>query len=670
MKKFESAFAFCVILILGILFQHSYINDFPSHTHAWAQSDRYALSIGFVENNLDFFHPQTYVLNRQFPGNFEVPSAERITAVNFPIHDYIPAIFMKLFNTNAPCIFRGYILLYSFAALFFLFQLTQLLTKDFFKSLLVLLFAACSPVFVYYQSGFLPTIPSLANAIIGLHFYVKYLQDGRQKNLYVAIGFLLLGALARTTFVLPLIAVFGLEILRSIKKEIAFKSLLLAFPAAALILFTAIAYQNHMQFTYGSLFLNQLLPAKTLHGTKEIVKDVYNNWSTQYFTAIHYMLLSLVLLGALLQMFKSKAERALPLRSMGIFLTAYFVGCVLFAIAMLRQFPAHDYYFLDSFFLPALLFLILLLARLPHFNRAPRLATLALLLVGIPLAAAALHTQKLKRESGSWDRVAATTNNFEGSAEFLDQLKIKRNATILVIDAYAPNIPFVLMQRKGFAVMTTTKENLLKALQWKYDYIVVQNEFFVTDVYLNCPEILTRIKKIADNGKISVCALSNVNQSLHDFIGIENKELLLHEKFIPGLKQQAHWHNRKSTKKLLFENQPVGFMTPTMDYGIAYKSKNIPLITQRDNIVLISSYFFSPKQVNCEIAVSVVVDDEGVFNKTFRLKNLLKKNGQWEKIDLPVYLPKITKAPYEFFISINNVQHDSLYYHDFEFKIY
>lgn len=91
-KKLEIIGILIVIIALGFIFQHKYLNEFPSHIHAWAQSDRYALSLGFLDNGLDFFRPQTFVYNHQFPHNWKVPSEKTITAVDFPLHDYIPAL--------------------------------------------------------------------------------------------------------------------------------------------------------------------------------------------------------------------------------------------------------------------------------------------------------------------------------------------------------------------------------------------------------------------------------------------------------------------------------------------------------------------------------------------------------------------------------------------------
>ena len=109
-QKYSKVLALMIIVFLGVLFQKSYINEFPSYTHAWAQSDRFALAKGFVNNDLNFLKPETFVLNHQFPDDWKVPSKESITAVDFPIHDYIPAVFMKLSGNSSPWIFRIYTL--------------------------------------------------------------------------------------------------------------------------------------------------------------------------------------------------------------------------------------------------------------------------------------------------------------------------------------------------------------------------------------------------------------------------------------------------------------------------------------------------------------------------------------------------------------------------------
>ncbi|MFH1321045.1 MAG: hypothetical protein ABII90_10385 [Bacteroidota bacterium] len=98
---------FAILGILSISFYKDTINLFPSYIHAWTQSDRYALALGFIDNGFDFFHPCSYNLK----------TVNGITSVDFPIHEYIIAVIMKITGSTAPLIFRIYILLYGLTGL-------------------------------------------------------------------------------------------------------------------------------------------------------------------------------------------------------------------------------------------------------------------------------------------------------------------------------------------------------------------------------------------------------------------------------------------------------------------------------------------------------------------------------------------------------------------------
>ncbi len=517
-----------VIIFLGLLFHLKHLNEFPSYIHAWAQSDRYALSLGYVKNNLQFFKPRTFVMNRQFPFDWKIQTDNTITAVDFPIHDYIPAVFMKISGVTSVWIFRLYILLYSFVGLYFLFKLSYLKTKDNIKSIFVVIFAGTSPVFVYYQDGFLPTIPSLANVIIGIYFYQKYLKRHEQNNFYLSILFLTLATLSRTTFAVTLVSIFGLEFLSLIGGEKKWRPFFISGAFAGISVISFYFYNDYLRAVYGSLFLNSLLPAANFSDAKEIIKSVYNNWATQYFSIIHYLILFSLIIIASFFILKQKIKNDYMTRSFGLLILLLFIGYSTFAILMLKQFPDHDYYFLDTFFLPIILFLITVLSYIPRLDlKYFKLYGVVIVLVSVPLIINAMNSEAHRRNLNSLDRTASTINSFMGSETFLDSLKIKRDAKVMVIDVYSPNIPLILMNRDGYVILYTnaTKKNIQNALGWKYDYIVIPNQFFISEVCSTYPEIVSRIKKIADNGKISIFTLINnkTNRSLTEFLGLENE---------------------------------------------------------------------------------------------------------------------------------------------------
>jgi len=675
-KHYRDLTAIITIVLLGILFQINYINDFPSHIHAWSQSDRYALSLGFVNNDLDFFKPETFSLlkNNQNPADWKYPSTESITAVNLPIHDYIPAIFMKITGDRSPWFFRLYILLYAFVGLFFLYKLSYLWTKSFYPSIFIVIFTATSPVFVYYQGGFLPTIPSLSNAIIGIYFYSKYLFKQKHKYFNLSLLFLSLAALSRTPFAIPLIALLILEFVRVLKKESKFIPKIIPVLISVLIILFYFFYNNFLTAKFGSIFLNNILPARSFDEAVEIIKQIKENWSTQYFSSLHYIILAASLLGAGYILI-SKKQSSQKERSFFLLLVVLiFIGCIAFALLMLRQFINHDYYFLDTFFLPTILLLIITLSFFPIKNTIliNRLSKVTMLLICIPFIIYASNSQKERRVTGHWDRTTATINNFKNSEHFLDSIGIPGNAKMLVIDAYATNIPLILMNRKGFPIIKTTRENIIKSLEWDYDYIVLQNEFFLSDIFSVYPEIITKIAKIGDNGNISICTHSDSlsDQTLIGFLGLDHEYPVFESRMTYDTISNNLWQNTQSTSVLSYSGNKCGILTQDMMYGLTYKTQKLEAITKSQSTLLLSSFFRGDGSNDCDIVVSISENGQNSYYKTFNLQDIIVKQGSWEKVNLIFELPKVTSEDYEFALFILNSGKTELYIDDFEFKLY
>ena len=669
--KQQNFSAIIIIIFLGILFHYKNINEFPSHIHAWSQSDRYALALGFVNNNLNFFKPETFVL---YPDSRKSPSHESITAVDFPIHDFIPAVFMKISGDNSPWIFRLYILLYSFLGLYFLFKLSHLLTGSFNKSIFITVFAATSPVFVYYQNGFLPTIPSLANTIIGIYFYTKYILNKNNNHFNICIAFITLAALSRTTFIIFLLAIYGLEIIRIIRGQTQIKQKIIPVLISLASIIVIYFYNKYLREKYGSIFLNFLLPVTSIHDAIEIIKIVKHNWLTQYFSTIHYVVLFVLVITSIIIIIAKKIKIKKEILTLLFLMFIFFCGCVCFALLMLHQFPEHDYYFLDTFYLPVILLLVIVVSIIPSINtkRSNLIFLLIILLISVPMIINAAYSQKDRRITGEWDRTMATINNFKNSKVYLDSIHIPTDSKMLVIDAYAPNIPFILMGRKGYFVLSTTKENISKALLWNYDYIVFQNEFFLSDIYSQYPEIISKIKKIDDNGKISICKSddSSVNKTLYEFIGINDKSPVFQSTMTYDTSATDSWQNTNSTTTISFSGNKSGMLTKNEEYGITYKTKELPSITNKSRILLFSSNFFYETLNDCKIVVSISENGQNTYYKTYNLNDIIQHQKKWEKVDLLFQLPQVKSNDYEFSLFIWNTGKNDLFIDDFGFKIF
>ena len=134
MEKWMSKFPLLVLLLAicsTLFFNAPHFNELPTHRHAWSQFDHHTISLGFVENNLDFFHPQT---NTKLVSPWDSPEAKQkfsyITSVDFPIHHYIPAISMKITGNTDPIHNRLYQYIYSLIGVLFLYKLSKLLIEN------------------------------------------------------------------------------------------------------------------------------------------------------------------------------------------------------------------------------------------------------------------------------------------------------------------------------------------------------------------------------------------------------------------------------------------------------------------------------------------------------------------------------------------------------------
>ena len=369
MNKKDLTLAIIIITIIGYFLNSNFFNEFPSFTHAWAQSDRFALALGFENNGFNFFKPETFVLNHQFPDNWETPSNTSITAVDFPIHEYIIALFMKIFHSNSPLIFRGYIFIYSIIGMTFLYKTVSLLTNSRLSSLLILFIGLTSPIFVYYQNGFLPTIPSLSNGIIGLYFYLKYRNLALKKHFILAFIFLVLAALSRSTFLVLLVSVCCSIFFKWLKERentrLYFKTIFISF----LLLTSYFLYNHLLREQFGSIFLNHLLPIRSWNHFIEVVSVIKSNWIFHYFSKGHYWIFLFIILQFLYFKFVKKIVIS-KLQIVAFKLVGWlFLGNILFFIVMGRQFQEHDYYFLDTFFLPILLLFSVLLSTITSIQK-------------------------------------------------------------------------------------------------------------------------------------------------------------------------------------------------------------------------------------------------------------------------------------------------------------
>ena len=614
------------------------------------------------------------MLNHQFPGHKGSPSDEAITAVDFPIHEYVCAWIMKLTGSKSVAVNRLYTLLWSVLGLFYLFKIGNVIIGRKSFSFLLLVFAGTSPIFVYYSAGFLPSIPSLSCAIIAIFYYLTYLDCGEKRTLYFSVLFMTLAVLVRTTYLILFLSLSLFELYRIIRFKLSLRPRIIVLSLALIAIAGYYIYNSYLKWEYGSIFLSSLLPAKNFDQAKVLLKLAYQNWHLEFFTRFHYVLFSIALAVSLFRIFvKEERLNSLQKSTFQILLIAC-IGYSAFLIAMIQQFPYHDYYLLDTFFLPFVLLFGILLSAMKRIKIPDYLLGIVAVGIFIGICFEVSQSQLSRYRTDFNSRTEITALNYQGADKFLDSLHISQEAKILVIDAYAPNIPLIRMNRKGYSIITTSEKHLIESLNWNFDWISIQNEFFITDVYTRYPEILNRLEKVADNGKISLCKWSeyDLNQTLEEFLEIDKGKLFLHESigFEENEIYDPRWSNLQPLSADAYSGNNSFWLKRDATYGITYKAENLINKQAEDLSMLFSAYIKKIDSPNCKVVFELLQSDAPVFRKEVEVNKFVSNKKAWNKFEVFYNIPEINSEHFSILIYLWNPDHAEVLVDDCDLKIF
>lgn len=521
MKNAERLYALPFALLMLLLFVYyawsGILFSPPSHIHAWTQSDRWALAWGYAdEGGANFFLPRTYNL----------ATKDGITGVDLPLHEYIIGWLMWLFGTREAWLFRGYMFFWLVVGNAYLFRLAWRYCSNAWAALLLPLWVSTMPIMLYYQAGFLPSLSAWSAMWVGNFYLLRYVDQAERRDGARAIFWLTLAAMLRLPFVLYTLAAAIMLLLHWWRRGAADKRLLLYGVAAAAAVGTWLWYKNYLSQQYGTQFLTRLMPPQSWEEFRSLWALVRERWTAQILWRGQYAFVALLFLPLLLSLWRS---RSAALWAMFLFTSA---AAALYFLLMMRQFVDHEYYFIDSLFVP-LTWLLLLAARatlgdaafLRHW--AARLVWAVLWLAA--LAGGLRHSlavQQQKYAFALWDGGEATRKNFEGAAAWLDTVGIPRSARIVVVDAYSTNAPLLAMQRRGWTVLDTYDENIEKALALPADYFIFQDQFTPADAYAR---FSPRLRRLAGNGRLSLYALrptKAASSDVFEFLGVDTVHCL------------------------------------------------------------------------------------------------------------------------------------------------
>lgn len=649
-------------LALSGCIYYSTIRLFPSFIHAWTQSDRYAIALRFLDNGFDIFHPAT----------FNLQTVDGITRVDFPLSEFIVALIMKIAGSTAPAIFRIYNLCVSIGGLVCLYLLAKKMSGSEIKSWIVVLFVFFSPVYAYYQAGFIPSIPAIAAVFAGYYYFFSYKENALKKHFYFAVIFFLLAALLRLPFVIFLFAILLQQLFMFLKQRILKLHEGIALAAAFIIFGAYYLYNVHLGRMYGNMFLDSLMPAKNFSEFKEILTEMYDHWCFHYFTMWHYILMFVLVLISVRTFYKRKGYKEEDKKYWFQFLIIS-AGTGIYFLLMTRQFYAHDYYFLDSLFVPVILLLLLVIKNLPLETKRQRLGWgISFGITAVLFFISNRNTQAERYTSGSWDRVEITHQNFTGTAQFLDSIGVPADAKILVIDAYTTNVPLILMNRKGYTVMGTTHENIGTALQWcDWDYVAIQDIYLVSDVIKNYPPLTAMLERTGSTGKVSFYKRSKDTspKTLKQFLRI-NKENTLFSA-IASFEGKKDPHITNDTNVAAGYQSVVGRLDSVVEFGTNVNVLAKELKQTGNLKALVTCRFLAEHSLeNVQLVAAISGKGEQLFYQNFMLSDYFKASPAWQQMEFQFVLPAFNTPGDELKIYLWDPAKLKFYYDDLDVVVY
>ncbi|WP_310398080.1 hypothetical protein [Hymenobacter sp.] len=495
-----------LLLALSGWFYHDSIRLYPSFFHAWAQADWLAIALQFRARGYDFFHPAT----------FNLLTDDGVTAAGFPAPAYLTALLMGLTGSAAPGLMRGVTLAAGLGGVLALFGLVRRASGSALKGGVAALFAFSSPIYGYYQANFLPSAPAIAAVLAGYYWFWRALEEPAaapaavRRRLVVAVAWLALAAAMRTPYALPLLCTLGHLVLRPRRTAatVGWRAVAAVYGGAFGLLILDFSYNEHLTRTHhGAMFRARPLPFSSWAEAVQVTKVVREYWLFRLLSKPQWLLL-LLAAGAVLG---QQGRRLLRSEWAGHWLALAGGGLVYYGL-MGPQYGIHDYYLLDTFFLPLVLgfggsVAAVRLAR----PRAAWLAAGAAALLSAGAAWQARAEQVRRISVPATDQNVVARDNFLGSARWLDSLGVPRRATLLVLDAHSYNLPLLLAQRRGWTVLQNTPANLRAGLARPADYVITQNATYAAEVVNNYPAIAACLRPVAANGRLTLWRIRPVS---------------------------------------------------------------------------------------------------------------------------------------------------------------
>lgn len=653
---------FVLVVVVSVSVHRDHLFSFPYAVHSWSQTDHLALSHGFLKNDFNFFLPETYMQNKVY-----TLYDNSVTAVDFPINNYAVALAMKVSGLHSAAPFRLYMLLYSCIGLCFLFLLAYHKSHSYVLASCIIIFVFGSAVYLDYQDGLIPSISALSNVFIAAYYLDSYWTGRRKKHFAISIAFLTLSALVRTPYALFLIALLLEWIVRwyrksGIEKYFELRGILIGL----LIPLLYYLYNGHLRAVYGTLFLSKPLPPKSWNEALDIVNNVLEKWVFHYWSLINYIAIGSIVLVTIFWLVKWRSKFFLHLLTsrLSLWIIISTGGGLAYMLLMFHQFSQHDYYLLDSWFVPTVLVFAVVVVRLHNEIRYKKILLAVLAAICLVGFRGSLEELKLRRAADPTCNESRAHRSYLNANSLLDRLHVTHEKKLLVPDTYAPNLPLIAMQRDAYSVPYPTAETVETIMGWDWDYILLQ-DYEVEQLFVKpFPHILDSLHRIGGDGRISVCTKSkSVDISdigLIEWLGIEKK--------VPFLVDSAYQVWERFTP---FSENKDGWVRPDSEYDLSKAFEGIDAGTDA-GIHLIAEMDFELIDRDRDIFLTVVLEQPDktlLVWQACALKDVLPDEQGNRKLKKFFGLPEL-KPNQKLMISFWNPGKNEMFYRNLKLSLY
>lgn len=335
-----------IIFVLSIIIYNGtrHFVMLPYGIHQWRQSMNYSIIQNFQESHTNFWKPAI--------DNLLNPDNTGYLILEFPILQWLISFLPRDYFPY----FRWLIYLCSLSGLYFAYQWSYQILKNFFLALTNTLILFFIPLFLFYNANYFVDLPAILWSITAVYFWNKSISDNNFKSsILIGTFFYTLSGLLRPVGLSMPFAFMIYYFFNHFKKN---KLLFFNFCIGTLLVALWYIYQQKNNMTY-----EVLTPPQTsiFYSTKEEISNVLYSFRDFHFNQLGFIfgnILSYIICFLFIGFYWKNYEKNLKT----LFLWTFF-GTLAYLILWFKVFTNHDYYLLPClpfFFITILMTLVAL----------------------------------------------------------------------------------------------------------------------------------------------------------------------------------------------------------------------------------------------------------------------------------------------------------------------